>query len=266
MGSVGYEALGFDVRDGVAWITLDRPARYNAIDLQAARELLDVANRCTTDRAVRCAVLTGAGDQAFCAGGDVTTFAANQEEIERLVQEMTTYLHGAISRFAWMRSPLIAAVNGVAAGAGLSLVAACDLAIAANTATFTSAYTQIGLTPDGSSTYFLPRILGQRRTMELYLTNRTLGAEEALAWGLVNRVVPAGELAAEVGQLAARLAAGPTLAYGGVKKLVQMATNDSLESQMERETRMIAEMATSSDGREGVRAFVEKREPTFKGA
>lgn len=260
-----HEVVGFDLRDGVAWITIDRPASFNAIDLQASRELLDVANRCSTDTAVRCAVLTGAGDQAFCAGGDVTTFAANEETIAHFVQEMTACLHAAISRFAWMRAPLIAAVNGVAAGAGLSLVAACDLAVAADTATFTSAYTRIGLTPDGSSSYFLARILGQRRTMELYLTNRTLAAGEALGWGLVNRVVPAGELAAEVGELAARLAAGPTLAYGGVKKLMQMAANDSLESQMEREARTIAEMARSSDGREGVRAFVEKREPTFRG-
>lgn len=171
----------------------------------------------------------------------------------------------AVSRFAWMRAPLIAAVNGVAAGAGLSVVAFSDLAIAADTATFTSAYTQVGLTPDGSSSYFLSRILGTRRTMELFLTNRTLSAEEAAEWGLVNRIVPANSLTKEVGELAAQLARGPTLAFGGVKKLLQMAPNDSLESQMERETRMIVDMATSIDGKEGIRAFVEKRKPTFRG-
>ena len=178
---------------------------------------------------------------------------------------MTTYFHMAVSRFAWMRAPLIAAVNGVAAGAGLSVVAFSDLAIAADTATFTSAYTQVGLTPDGSSSYFLSRILGTRRTMELFLTNRTLSAEEAAEWGLVNRIVPANSLTKEVGELAAQLARGPTLAFGGVKKLLQMAPNDSLESQMERETRMIVDMATSIDGKEGIRAFVEKRKPTFRG-
>jgi 2-(1,2-epoxy-1,2-dihydrophenyl)acetyl-CoA isomerase len=235
------------------------------MDLKAMQELLQVANRCSTDRAIRCAVITGAGGKAFCAGGDLASFAAHQDEIALLLKEMTTYFHMAVSRFAWMRAPLIAAVNGVAAGAGLGVVACSDLVIAADTATFTSAYTQVGLTPDGSSSYFLSRIVGTRRAMDLFLTNRTLSAEEAAGWGLVNRVVPAKGLKAEVRKLATRLAQGPTLAYGGVKKLLQMAPNDSLESQMEREARMIVDMATSIDGKEGVRAFVEKRKPAFTG-
>jgi 2-(1,2-epoxy-1,2-dihydrophenyl)acetyl-CoA isomerase len=262
---MNYHGLEFAVCDGVGWITINRPASFNAMDLETMQELLHVANRCSTDKTVRCAVITGAGDKAFCAGGDVASFAANQDEIALLLKEMTTYFHMAVSRFAWMRAPLIAAVNGVAAGAGLSVVAFSDLAIAADTATFTSAYTQVGLTPDGSSSYFLSRMLGSRRTMELFLTNRTLSAEEAVEWGLVNRTVPADCLTKEVGKLAARLAQGPTLAYGGVKKLLQMAPNDSLESQMEREARMIIDTATSIDGKEGVRAFVEKRKPTFRG-
>ena len=260
-----YQSLDFDVQDGIAWITINRPKSYNAIDLDAVKELLDVANRCGSDDRIRCAVLTGAGDKAFCAGGDVASFVENQDDIGLFLKEMTTYLHMAVSRFAWMRAPLIASVNGVAAGAGLSMMAFCDLAIAADHATFTSAYTHIGLTPDGSSSYFLTRILGTRRTAELYLTNRVLSAEEALDWGLVNRVVPADELQAEVEKLASSLAKGPTLAYGGIKKLLQTAPNDSLESQMERETRVIYEMAMGEDGREGVKAFVEKRKPTFKG-
>jgi 2-(1,2-epoxy-1,2-dihydrophenyl)acetyl-CoA isomerase len=260
-----YQGLDFDIRDNVAWITINRPDRFNAMDLQLMKDLYEIANRCGSDKAVRAAVLTGAGDQAFCAGGDVADFAGNQDEIEILLKDMTTYFHAAVSRFAWMRAPLIASVNGVAAGAGLSTVAFCDLAIAADTAKFTSAYTRIGLTPDGSSTYFLSRLLGTRRAMELYLTNRTLTAREALDWGLVNRVVPAADLMAEVGKLAIQLAKGPTMAFGGVKKLMQMAPNDSLESQMERETRMIVNLATTADGREGVRAFVEKRKPNFNG-
>ncbi len=259
------QPLDVDIRDGVAWITINRPASYNAIDLQTVKALFDVANRCGDDPAVRCAVLTGAGDQAFCAGGDVPSFQAHQPDIGMFLKEMTTYLHMAVSRFAWMPAPLIAAVNGVAAGAGLSLTAFCDLAIAAEHATFTSAYTRIGLTPDGSSSYFLTRILGTRRAAELYLTNRVLSAGEALDWGLVNRVVPAADLKEEVGKLALELANGPTRAHGGIKKLLQTAPNDSLESQMERETRIIHEMATSRDGREGVAAFVEKRKPVFKG-
>jgi 2-(1,2-epoxy-1,2-dihydrophenyl)acetyl-CoA isomerase len=147
----------------------------------------------------------------------------------------------------------------------MSLALACDLAIASETARFTSAYTQIGFTPDGSSTFYLSRLIGPRRAMELYLTNRVLSAREALEWGLVNQVVPAGDLAAETRKLARQLADGPTRAYGGVKKLLLMAATESLESQMERETRFIAETSASADGREGVRAFVEKRQPRFTG-
>ena len=262
---MAFDTLDFDIRDGVAWITLNRPGAFNALNLQGIKELFDVTTRIGSDRSVRAAVLGGSGDKAFCAGGDVAAFAADPGGVESLVKEMTFYLHAAVSRLAWMDVPLIAAVNGVAAGAGLSLVACCDLAVAADHARFSSAYTRIGLSPDGSSTYFLTRLLGTRRAMELYLTNRVLSAAEALDWGLVNRVVPGAALAGEVAQLAAQLAEGPTRAYGGVKKLLMMAPNDSLESQMEREARQVAELCTSADSIEGVRAFVEKRRPRFTG-
>lgn len=263
---MSYQSLDFDVHEGIAWIMINRPQSYNAIDLHAVKELLDVANRCSSDPSIRCAVITGSGEKAFCAGGDVSSFAEHHDDIGLFLKEMTTYLHMAVSRFAWMRAPLVASVNGVAAGAGPSMMAFCDLAIAADHATFTSAYTRIGLTPDGSSSYFLTRILGTRRTAELYLTNRVLSAEEALDWGLINRVTPSSDLRDEVEKLASDLAKGPTLAYGGIKKLLQTAPNDSLESQMERETRIIYEMAMSRDGKEGVKAFVEKRKPAFEGA
>jgi len=260
------DVLTYELRDNVAWLTLNRPDVYNAMNGAMTLALCEAANRCSTDPDVRAVVITGAGDQAFCAGGDVASFLENKDRIGALVQEMTMYLHAAVSRFAWMRAPVIASVNGVAAGAGLSIASFADLAIAADTATFTSAYTRIGFTPDGSSSYFLSRILGHRRAMELYLTNRVLSAEEALDWGLVNRVVPAADLGAETEALARQIAQGPTVAYGGVKKLLQMAGQDSLEGQMEREMRQIAETAQSADGREGVAAFVEKRPPVFKGA
>jgi len=261
-----YTTLDYDLRDGVAWITFDRPERFNALDPAMARELCDVANRCSSDRAVRAAVITGRGEQAFCAGGDVSAFAARLDDIEVLVKEMTTCLHAAVSRFARMRAPLIAAVNGVAAGAGFSLVTCCDLALAADHATFTSAYTRIGLTPDGSSTHALARAVGTRRAMELYLTNRVLSATEALDWGLVNCVVPAAALTAEAAALARRLADGPTGAYGGVKALLQSAASESLETQMELEAQRIAAAGASRDGQEGIRAFLEKRPPRFTGA
>ncbi len=260
-----YEMIQFEIQDNVAWITLNRPKAFNAINLKAVQELCDVANRCGSDKSVRAAVITGTGDKAFCAGGDVADFAANRDNIEVLVKEMTGALHVAISRFAWMDAPLIGAYNGVVAGGGLGLALSCDLAIAAEHAKFTSAYTQIGYTPDGSSTFFMSRLLGRRRAMELFLTNRTLTAKEALDWGLVNRVVPATELIAEAKKLAFQLAQGPTRAHGGIKKLLNLAPTESLESQMERETRFIAASGSSEDGLEGVRAFVEKRKPKFIG-
>ncbi|HUU74105.1 MAG TPA: enoyl-CoA hydratase-related protein [Burkholderiales bacterium] len=262
---MAYEAMGFEMRDNVAWVTFNRPDALNAINAQATHEFYDIVNRISCDHSVRAVVLTGSGDRAFCAGGDVAEFHAKGDDVEALVREMTGVLHVGISRLAWLPAPVIAAVNGVAAGAGLSFAACCDLAIAADTAKFTSAYTHIGLTPDGSSTFFLTRLLGRRRVMEMYMTNRVLSAQEALDWGLVNRVVPAADLMSEVTKLANQLASGPTRAYAGVKKLVMMSPNDTLESQMERETRVIAEMARTKDAREGISAFVAKRKPTFTG-
>ena len=262
---MSYQTLDLQIQDGVAWITMNRPQALNALDLTMARELFDVSTQLTSDRAVRAAVLTGAGTMAFCAGGDVAGFAADPPTTDRLVREMTTFLHAAVSRFAAMDAPLIGAVNGVAAGGGLSLAICCDVVISAEHARYTSAYTQIGLSPDGSSTWYLPRLIGARRALELYLTNRVLSAAEALEWGLINRVVSGAALHDEAQALAAQFARGPTRAYGGVKKLMLTTMQESLEGQMERETRLIAELSMSADRVEGVRAFLDKRPPRFDG-
>jgi 2-(1,2-epoxy-1,2-dihydrophenyl)acetyl-CoA isomerase len=148
----------------------------------------------------------------------------------------------------------------------MSLAIACDLVMAAESARFTLAYTRIGLTPDGSSSYFLPRLVGQRRALELILTNRMLTAHEALEWGIVTRVVPDAELTAEAEALARQLAAGPTRAFGASKRLLQLGWTESLETQMAHETRSISEAARGPEGQEGMRAFLEKREPKFERA
>ena len=178
---------------------------------------------------------------------------------------MTVGLHAAVSRFVRMEAPLIAAVNGVAAGGGLGLVCCADLAVAAESARFASAYTRSGLSPDTSTTYFLPRLVGRRRAQELILTNRTLSAAEALEWGLVTRVVPDAELPKVATELAQRLAQGATRAYGASKRLLLRSDAGGLESQMEEEAREIADAARSEDIAEGIRAFLEKRPPTYRG-
>lgn len=258
-----FETLRLDIRDGVAHLTLNRPEAANAITLQMGKDLAYAAMRCDEDPAVRAVLISGAG-KIFCGGGDVAGFAASGDRLPALLKELTTYLHAGISRFARMRAPVVVAIRGAAAGAGFSLACAADLAIAAESARFTLAYTRIGLTPDGSSSYYLPRLVGTRRALDLMLTNRMLSAAEALEWGLVNRVVPDDALDKESEALARSLATGPTAAFGGVKRLLLLG-DGGLESQMELEARMIADAGRSADGQEGVKAFVEKRKAAFKG-
>ncbi len=262
---MSYETLRFDVADNVAHIAIDRPDAANTLNGALAHDLMMAALRCDEDPEIRAAILTGTG-KMFCAGGDLKTFATFGAQTGAKLKEITTYLHAATSRFMRMDAPLIVAVNGIAAGAGMSLAAAGDMAIAGRAAKFTMAYTAAGLSPDGSSTWFLPRLIGLRRTQELMLTNRMLDADEALEWGLVNQVVDDDALADTAMALARRLASGPTLAYGAVKTLLVDSFTNSLETQLELEARLIAKTAQTDDGREGIAAFVAKRKPTFKGA
>lgn len=258
-----YEALLFDVADRVATITFNRPDQANSMNLQVMKELMDVSIRCDEDAGIRSVIVTGSG-RFFSAGGDLASFGATDDP-PSLLKEMTVYFHAAISRFCRMDAPIIAAVNGMAAGAGFSLVAACDLSVAGDSAQFASRYTAASLSPDGSSTYFVPRLIGVRRTMELMLTNRQLSAAEARDWGLINRVVVDEDLRDHVQGLALELATGATLAFGSVKRLLQSSLSETLETQMEAEARSIADMARTQDGREGVTAFLEKRSPRYTG-
>src|SRR5438094_6798225 len=219
-----FECLELDVRDGVAHLTLNRPDAANGIDLQLAQELLAASLLVVGDPTVRAVLLRGAGAR-FCGGGDVKSFAA-QDDLPAHLREVTTHLHAAVGQLVRGDAPVVTAVQGSAAGAGLGLVAASDLVVAGESAKFVMAYTGIGLTPDGSSSGFLPRLVGLRRAVELTITNRVLSAAEAKEWGLITEVVPDDQLTAEAEALAARLAAGAPQALAAAKRLL----HTSLES------------------------------------
>jgi 2-(1,2-epoxy-1,2-dihydrophenyl)acetyl-CoA isomerase len=210
-------------------------------------------------------VLLSAAGTLFCGGGDLEAFTQAGERTGAYIKELTANLHVALSRFARMRAPLVVAVQGVAAGAGFSLACAGDVVLASDKARFTMAYTRVGLVPDGGATYTLPRLVGPKRAMELMLTNRVLSAEEALDWGIVSRVVPHAQLMEQAEALAQELAAGPTGSYAAVKRLLLSAQSESFEAQMELESRAIGEAVVGADGQEGMRAFVDKRAPVFRG-
>ncbi len=261
---MAYEKILFDVAEGIATITLNRPEAFNALDPQLANEFHDAIIVCSEDEAVRVVVVTGTG-RAFCAGGDVKGFCEKIDMIGAHVKHLTTDLHGAVSRMIRMPKPVISAVNGVAAGGGMSLALAGDLILATESARFTMAYTQIGASPDGSSSFTLPRLVGVKRALELTLLNPVLSAADAVEWGIVNRVFPDDDFSQEVQKIAAQLAQGPTQAYGRAKALFYSSTSETLETQMEHETLHIAASGKTADFREGIFAFAEKRSPNFQG-
>ncbi len=259
-----YQHVLVDRRDQVATITLNRPDAYNAFNLAVGREIYQAVLEVDEDPGVRCVLLTGAG-RAFCGGGDVKEFADSGERVPGLIKELTTYLHGAVSRLCRSDRPVVTAVNGVVAGGGLGLALCGDLVLAAESARFTMAYSRIAATPDGGSSYLLPRLIGLRRAMELYFTNRVLTSREALEWGLVTRVVPDAELRSAAEGVARELAQGPTKAFAGAKRLFHHATWESLETQMELEAQAIAASGRTEDFRAGVTAFASKQAPAFRG-
>lgn len=251
--------------DGVARLTLNRPDAANAIDVRLANDLADIAERLRAEPKVRAVLLNGAGDR-FCAGGDVRSFASAGADLHDALAEIVAPLHRAVDDLAELDAPVIAAVQGSAAGAGLALVAGADYVLAAQSAKLVMAYTGIGLIPDGGSTWYLPRVIGVRRATELALTNRVLSSEEACDWGLVNRVVPDADLQSEATAVAAKLAAGPTRALGAAKRLIRQSLDHDLNEQLDAEAAAMVAAGRSADGREGVAAFAEKRPPEFRGA
>jgi 2-(1,2-epoxy-1,2-dihydrophenyl)acetyl-CoA isomerase len=254
-------------RDGaVATVTLNRPERLNAIDRDMGEGLRDTMLALERDGAVRAVVLKGAGD-GFMAGGDVRVFHEHMgKDLDRVILDLTLTFHDAIVSMRRMPKPLIASVHGACAGAGFSTAMACDLVIAADTAFFTLAYSMLGASPDGSSTYFLPRLVGMHKAMELTLLSDRFDAATAAALGLVNFVVPQADLAAETDKLARRLASGPTRAYARAKALLNRSLDSGLADQLDAEAQGIAACSDTADFAEGVAAFLGKRKPSFKGA
>ncbi|MDT5183640.1 MAG: 2-(1,2-epoxy,2-dihydrophenyl)acetyl-CoA isomerase [Mycobacterium sp.] len=255
-----YETIKFEQSGPITRITLNRPPAANGMNDTMTRELAHAAAQCDTE-ATKVVVLTGSG-RFFCAGGDLKSFAVAPNR-GQLIKGVADDLHRAISTFTRMDAVFIVAVNGVAAGAGFSLAVTGDLVLAAESASFTMAYTRAGLSPDGSSSYYLPRLIGITKTKELMLTNRTLSAQEASQWGLVTEVVADAELADRTNQLADQMAATARQSNGAVKALLLGTFKNGLEEQMELEGRLIAERAESADGREGIDAFLEKRNAEF---
>lgn len=248
----------------LAQITLNRPAQGNAIDMSMARALAAAALECDTDSSIRCVVLTGSG-RLFCAGGDLGTFKDAGAGIAGYLSELAGTLHSALTRFARMQKPLVTLVNGPAAGAGLGLAVAGDVVLAVRSAHFKSAYSSIGLTPDGGMTWVLPRLIGVRKAQDMLLTNRRVDANEAEQIGLVTRVVDDDGLAGEGAKVAGALARSATLALGATRSLILQSFDSSYESHLEREARAIVAASKTSESAEGIAAFLSKRLPDFSG-
>lgn len=258
---MSHPTVEVETRGAVAVITLNRPDNGNALNLELAMDLLAAALTCSRNPAVRAVVLTGAGKN-FCFGGDLRAATSKGSGADGYLRELTTYLNSAVTHFVRMDAPVIAAVNGTAAGGGMGLVLMADLAISAASAKFAMAYTTSGLTPDLGTSFLLPRTIGARRAMEMMLLNRALTAQEALDWGLVNQVVADKDVFATALEMGERLAAGATRAFGRTKRLVAESLGP-LERQMVLEAETIVAQAGSGEGLEGISAFLEKRKPRF---
>lgn len=260
--------LEVSVSAGVATLTMNRPEARNALSMDMRSQLSSALHDIEHDDSVRCVVLTGAGDH-FMAGGDVKgmgeTIKKSPAQIRKEFLLRIHDLHPIMFAMRRMPKPIIASCRGAAAGAGVSMALACDLVIAAEDAFFTLAYCRIGTSPDGSSSFHLPRAVGIKRAMEIALLGDRFDATTAKNIGMINFVVPGIDLADETEKLARRLAAGPTHVYGNTKALLYKSLESEFESQLQAEAEYFADCASRKDFKEGVTAFIEKREPRFSG-
>ncbi len=248
--------------NGVGYITLNRPDKYNSFNREMAMELQEALDDCANDDEVRCIYLTGAG-KGFCSGQDLAeAINPTPEEFERLVAE---HYNATILRIRNVEKPVVAAVNGVAAGAGANIALACDIVLAAAGASFIQAFSKIGLIPDSGGTYFLPRLVGMQRAAALMMTGEKVMAADAVAMGMIYKSFPDEVFEAEAKKMATMLAQMPTRGIGLTKRLLNSTFNHSIEGQLDMEMRTQVIAGSTHDFKEGVRAFLEKRKPVFKG-
>jgi len=258
---MAYETIEFKLEAGVARLTLNRPDRLNSFTVQMHEEVADALGQLGE---ARCLVLTGAG-RGFCAGQDLNDRAVAPGQSVDLGESVEQRYNPLIRKLVALPMPVIARVNGVAAGAGANIALACDIVIAARSAKFIQSFAAIGLIPDSGGTWVLPRLVGQARALGLALTGEALPAEKAEQWGLIWKAVDDEKLDAEVDALAQRFAAGPTRGLARIKTMIRESWGQSLDSELDRQRDAMRELGFSDDYREGVAAFMEKRPPNFTG-
>jgi 2-(1,2-epoxy-1,2-dihydrophenyl)acetyl-CoA isomerase len=259
------DLVRIDINAGIANLRLNRPDRLNALDFSLGESLLAALTRADHDASVKVVTLTAEG-RAFMAGGDLSVFHAAQERAPQEAGKLIALFHQIIRAIRRMKPPVVAGVQGAVAGGGLGMALACDLLIAADNARFVPAYTRIGTSPDGGTTWSITRLIGQRRALEWIMLGDPMNAEAARDIGLINRVVPTEKLAAEVDAIARRIAEGPAFAFASVKRLVHQAPTTSFNDQLEAERDGFVTAAGTRDFREGIGAFLDRRPAKFGAA
>lgn len=261
---MGLEAIRIEIDEGLARLTFTDAARGNPIDGRLCDELSEAAIQLSDNDKVRCVLITAEGE-AFSYGGDISAFVGDLDSLPANIKRWTTTLHSSIARFQRMDAPVVAAVHGICAGGMSAYVAGSDIVIAANNARFVAAYAGIGYSNDAGSSIMYTRRMGLGRARKFLLLNETLAATDALGAGLVDEVVADDQLHTRAEEVARQLAAGPTKAFGEMRRLMTSVEDQPLETQLELEAQGLARMAATLDAREGLTAFAEKRKPVFQG-